>query len=315
MDDLIFTGNGEEMFVVFKQSMKEEFDMTDLGKMKYFLGIEVTQNVEGIFICQKKYAREVLERFGMEKSNPMTNPMVPGCKLSKDEDGKAIYASFYKQMVGSLMHLIATRPDLMFAICLVSRYVERPTGMHLAVVKRIFRYLRGTTKFGIMYRRGKEGTLIAYSDSDYAGDVNDRRSTSGYVFVLGSGAVSWSSKKQPVVTLSTIEAEFIAAASCACQNVWLRRILEQVGHPQLKPTTVYYDNNSTIKLSRNPVLHGRSKHIDVRFHFLKDLCKDEVIKLVQCRSQEQISDIMTKHLMLESFSNFSSRLGMIKLYD
>ena len=118
-----------------------------------------------------------------------------------------------------------------------------------------------------------------------------------------------------MVTLSTTEAEFIAVASCACQSVWLRRILELLGHPQLKPTTVYCDNSSTIKLSRNPVFHGRSKHIDVRFHFLKDLCKDEVIKLVQCRSQEQISDIMTKHLMLESFSNFSSRLGMIKLYD
>ena len=213
------------------------------------------------------------------------------------------------------MYLTATRPDLMFVVCLVSRYVERPTGMHLAAVKRIFRYLRGIIDFGIIYRRGNEATLIAYLDSDYAGDVNDRRSTSGYVFVLGSGAVSWSSKKQPVVTLSTTEAEFIAAASCACQNVWLRRILEQVGHPQLKPTTVYYDNNSTIKLSRNPVLHGRSKHIDVRFHFLRDLSKDEVIKLVQCSSQEHISDIMTKPLKLESFSNFRSRLGMIKLYD
>jgi hypothetical protein len=262
VDDLIFTGNDGDMFRRFKESMKKEFDMTDLGKMRYFLGVEVVQNSDGIFMSQRKYAKEVLER-GMKHCNSAYNPIVPGCKLSKDGSGAVVDATMYKQMVGSLMYLTATRPDLMYSVCLISRYMEKPTEMHLQAVKKILRYLKGTMELGIRYRRGGEGSLVGFADSDYAGDVDDRKSTSGYVFMLGTGAVSWSSKKQPVVTLSTTEAEFIAAASCACQGVWLRRILEKLGHVQGISTTIYCDNSSAIKLSKNPVLHGRSKHIDV----------------------------------------------------
>lgn len=311
VDDLIFTGNSECMFKGFKDSMMREFDMSDLGRMKYFLGVEVIQNAELIFICQKKYAREVLGRFGMEHSNAVQNPIVPGCKLTKNEENaKGVNTTEYKQLVGSLLYLTATRPDLMYAVGLVSRYMERPTEMHLQAVKRILRYLRGTTEFGIIYRKGDEGKLRAYADSDYAGDVDDRKSTSGFVFMLGTGAVSWSSKKQPVVTLSTTEAEFIAAASCACQGVWLRRILGNIGLEQVTSTVIYCDNNSAIKLSKNPVLHGRSKHIDVRFHFLRDLTRDGVVELVYCNTQEQIADIMTKPLKLEAFLKLRDKLGM-----
>jgi hypothetical protein len=311
VDDLIFTGNSECMFKGFKDSMMREFDMSDLGRMKYFLGVEVIQNAELIFICQKKYAREVLGRFGMEHSNAVQNPIVPGFKLTKNEENaKGVNTTEYKQLVGSLLYLTATRPDLMYAVGLVSRYMERPTEMHLQAVKRILRYLRGTTEFGIIYRKGDEGQLRAYADSDYAGDVDDRKSTSGFVFMLGTGAVSWSSKKQPVVTLSTTEAEFIAAASCACQGVWLRRILGNIGLEQVTSTVIYCDNNSAIKLSKNPVLHGRSKHIDVRFHFLRDLTRDGVVELVYCNTQEQIADIMTKPLKLEAFLKLRDKLGM-----
>jgi hypothetical protein len=188
--------------------------------------------------------------------------------------------------------------------------MERPTEMHLQAVKRILRYLRGTTEFGIIYRKGDEGQLRAYADSDYAGDVDDRKSTSGFVFMLGTGVVSWSSKKQPVVTLSTTEAEFIAVASCACQGVWLRRILGNIGLEQVTNTVIYCDNNSAIKLSKNPVLHGRSKHIDVRFHFLRDLTRDGVVELVYYNTQEQIADIMTKPLKLEAFLKLRDKLGM-----
>ena len=158
--------------------------------------------------------------------------------------------------------------------------------------------------------KGGEGSLIAFADSDYAGDVDDWKSTSGYVFMLGTRAVSWSSRKQPVVTLSTTEAEFIAAASCACQGVWLRRILEKLGHAQGVCTTIYYDNSFAIKLSRNPVLHGRSKHIDMRFHFLHELTIDGIVELVHCSTQEQVLDIMTKPLKLEVFLKLRDKLGM-----
>jgi hypothetical protein len=311
VDDLIFTGNDEEMFRNFKESMKKEFDMSDLGRMKCFLGVEVIQNSDGIFICQSKYAKEVLERFGMERSNPVKNPIVPGCKLSKHEDSAMnVDATEYKKLVGSLWYLTATRPDVMYVVGLISRYMEKPTEMHLQAGKRILRYLKGTIEFGIGYRKRGDGSLIAFADSDYARDVDDKKSTSGYVFMLGTWVVSWSSRKQPVVTLSTTEAEFIAAASCACQGVWLRRILEKLGHVQGMCTTIYCDNSSAIKLSRNPVLHGRSKHIDVRFHFLRELTRDGVVELMYCNTQEQVSDIMTKPLKLEVFLKLRDKLGM-----
>ena len=152
--------------------------------------------------------------------------------------------------------------------------------------------------------------LLAYTDSDYAGDLEDRKSTSGFLFVLSSGAVSWSLKKQPVVTLSTTEAEFITAASCACQAVWLRKMLEKLDHASAGTTIIYCNNSYTIKLSKNPVIHGRSKHIDVCFHFLRDLTRDGVVALLHCRSQEQLDDIMTKPLPRVVFEKLRMLMGV-----
>ncbi|KAH9685900.1 hypothetical protein KPL70_014158 [Citrus sinensis] len=313
VDDLIFTGNNESMFEEFKKSMEKEFDMSDLGKMRYFIGVEVVQNENGIYLSQKKYAKEVLDRFGMRESHPSKNPIIPGCKLTKDENGVKVDETEYKQDVGCLMYLAATRPDLMYVLGLVSRYMGCPTELHMQAVKRVLRYLRGTMNLGLQYKRNGTNKLEAFTDSDYVGDLDDRRSTSGHVFMLSSCAVSWSSKKQPVVTLSTTKAEFIAAASCACQGVWMRSVLEKLGHAQNESTVIHCDNNSTIKLSKNPVLHGRSKHIDIRFHFLRDLTKDGTVKLVYCSTQNQIADIMTKPLKLEVFEALREGLGMCRV--
>jgi len=168
--------------------------------------------------------------------------------------------------------------------------MEAPTELHYQAVRKILRYLKGTLDYGLFYkkRKSERHELVGFSDSDYAGDVDDRKSTSGHVFLLSGAAVSWSSKKQPVVTLSTTEAEFIATASCACQGIWLRRILEEVKYTQQGPIMLFCDNSSTIKLSKNPVLHGRSKHIDVRFHFLRDLTKERKVELVHCRSVSKL---------------------------
>lgn len=153
--------------------------MTDLGKMRHFLGIEVVQNSRGIFICQQRYASEILERFGMSRSKAMTSPIVPGTKLSRSESGEPVDATQFKQIVGSLMYLTATRPDLMFAVSLLSRFMERPVEAHLLAAKRILRYIQGTLEYRICYKKGNETELVAYTDSDYGGDVDDRKSTSG----------------------------------------------------------------------------------------------------------------------------------------
>ncbi|GAU28376.1 hypothetical protein TSUD_257040 [Trifolium subterraneum] len=264
-----------------EESMKKRFAMTDLGSMKYFLGVEVIQSDSGIFIHQHKYAAEILKRFGMENCNKVCSPIVPGCKLVKDENGNATDASKFKQMVGCLMYLLATMPDLAYSICLVARFMDMRTEMHIAAIKRIMRYLKGTLTDGIMYKHTTDTKLefVGWSDSDYAGDLDDRKSTSGFVFMLGTSAISWSSKKQPIVS-------------------------------QDKSTAIYCDNSSSIKLSRNPIMHERCKHIDVRFHFLRNLTKDGVVELRHCKSQEQLADLMTKSLKLEAFDMLRGGLGM-----
>jgi hypothetical protein len=249
----------------------------------------------------------------MENCNKVCTPIVPGNKLTKDEGGKAMDSTKYRQLIGCLMYLLATRPDLAFSVCLIARYMEKPTELHLAAAKRVIRYLQGSLHYGILYANNSECVLHGWSDSDYAGDLDDRKSTTGYVFMYGNGAVSWSSKKQAIVTLSTTEAEFVAAASCACQAVWLGRILEQLNQAQMHGTVIFCDNTSSIKLSKNPVMHGRCKHIDVRYHFLRDLTKDGAVEMKFCTSQDQVADIMTKALKLETFYKLRAKMGMCDL--
>ncbi|CAJ2655081.1 unnamed protein product [Trifolium pratense] len=180
---------------------------------------EVVQNAKGISISQAKYVRDILERFDMLNCNAVQCPTVPGCKLTKEGGGENVDVTRFKQIIGRLMHLIATRPNIMFAVCLISRYMEKPTDVHLLAAKKVLRYVKGTMEFGVQYLKSEEHELLAYTDSDNAGDIDDRKSTFGDVFMLEARVISWSSKKQPVVTLSTTEVEFIAATSCACQVV------------------------------------------------------------------------------------------------
>ena len=189
VDDLIFNGNDESMFKEFKHSIMNEFDMADLGRMSYFLGLQVLQRSEGIYVSQQKYAQEVLNRFNMDRCNAVHNPIVPGFKMMKD-GGIKVDGTLYKQIVGSLMYLTATRPDMMYVVSLISRYMEQPIELHLKAAKRVLRYLKGTTNFGLFYKKGGNEELVGYTDNDYAGDQDDRKSTSGYVFRLSSGAVS-----------------------------------------------------------------------------------------------------------------------------
>jgi hypothetical protein len=315
VDDLIYTGDDKVMMFEFKKSMMQAFDMTDLGKMRFFLGIEILQKSEGIFVCQQKYATDILKKFTMSESKPVNSPIVPGSKIHRDVNGAAVDDTYFKQIVGSLMYLTATRPDIMFSVSLISRYMSKPTELHLQAAKRILRYLKGTVSYGIFYKKGGEEELLAFTDSDYAGDEEDSKSTSGYVFLLSSGAVSWMSKKQPIVALSTTEAEFVAAAASACQAVWMRRVLRNLSHDQEGSTSIMCDNSSTIKLSKNPVMHGRSKHIRVRFHFLRDLAKDGEVELVYCPTQEQVADLMTKALKLEAFQKLRKKMGMFDLSE
>eukprot|EP00253_Pinus_taeda_P010323 PITA_10323 len=204
VDDLIFTSNDASLIADFKAVMKSEFEMTDLGFLRYFLGIKVDQSENGVFISQVKYVEAVLKRY-MQNSKATVTPTVMGLKLSKEDSSKDFDPKLYKSIVGNLMYLTATRPDIMHTVSLISRFMERPKETHWQATKRILRYVNGTKGFGILYSSSKSFMLTGYTNSDWAGRVDDRKSTSGYVFHMGFGAISWASKKQPVVALSTAE--------------------------------------------------------------------------------------------------------------
>jgi hypothetical protein len=310
VDDVIFTGNDDQLIKNFKSVMKEEFEMTDMGFLRYFLGIEVDQNEKGIFISQARYVNQVLSRFNMQECKAAITPTVMGLKLSREDSSKDFDPSLYKSIVGSLMYLTATRPDIMYAVSLISRFMERPKEAHWQAAKRILRYVKGTKMFGILYNVSEHSDLVGYTDSDWAGSVDDRKSTSGYVFHMGSGAISWASKKQSIVALSTAEAEYVAATAAACQAVWMRRMLRSLGQEQAKATVIFCDNSSAIALSKNSVFHKRTKHIDTRFHYIRELVNNGEIVLEHCRTQEQVADILTKPLDQKSFEFLRKCLGM-----
>eukprot|EP00253_Pinus_taeda_P034558 PITA_34558 len=284
VDDVIFTSNDDQLIKNFKSVMKEEFEMTDMGFLRYFLGIEVDQNEKGIFISQARYVDQVLSRFNMQECKAAITPTVMGLKLSREDSSKDFDPSLYKSIVGNLMYLTTTRLDIMYAVSLISRFMERPKEAHWQAAKRIL--------------------------SDWAGSVDDRKSTSGYVFHMGSGAISWASKKHSIVALSTAEAEYVAATAAVCQAVWMRRMLRSLGQEQAKAIVIFCDNSSAIALSKNSVFHKRTKHIDTRFHYIRELVNNGEIVLEHCRTQEQVADILTKPLDQKSFEFLRKCLGM-----
>ncbi|KAL5575123.1 hypothetical protein UlMin_016822 [Ulmus minor] len=226
------------MFNEFKEVMTKEFEMTDMGLMAYYLGIEVKQQKDGIFISQESYAKEILKKFKMENCKPISTPTKYRIKMSKHEEGERVDPTFFKSLVGSLRYLTCTRPNILHAVGLVSCYMESPTITHFKAAKRILRYLKGTIDFGLFYSVSNDYKFVGYSDSDWGGDIDNRRSTTGFVFFMGDTAFTWMSKKQPIVTLSTCEAEYVAATSCVCHAIWLRNLLKEICLIQEEPTKV-----------------------------------------------------------------------------
>ena len=311
VDDLLVTGSNPEEVQKFKADMKKEFEMSDLGEMNYFLGMEIHQSNDGIFICQKKYAEDILKKFKMEKCKPIATPLEANLKLSKEDGYASTDEKQFRSLVGSLLYLTATRPDLMYAASLLSRFMQSPSEAHFAAGKRILRYLRGTTDYGIFYKSNSTEDLKGYTDSDWAGSVDDMKSTSGYTFFIGSGAISWNSRKQETVAQSTAEAEYIAASSAVSQVIWIRKILSDLGCLTYGATTIYCDSKSAVAIAKNPVDHGRTKHIKVKYHFIREAEGTHQVSLIHCGSNEQVADIFTKPLPRDKFQHFRTALGMM----
>jgi hypothetical protein len=212
-------------------------------------------------------------------------------------------STIFMSLVGSLRYLTCTRPGILYGVGLVSCYMGSPTMTHFKAAKRIIRYVKGTIDFGLLYQSSNEFKLIGYSDNDWGGDVDDRKSTTGFVFYLGNSAFSWSSKKQPIVTLSsTCEAEYVAATSSVCHAIWLRKLLKELHMPQVDAKEIYLHNKSALALAKNPVFHDRSKHIDTKYHFIKECIVKKEVQLKFMKTHDQVADIFTKPLKNEIFS-------------
>jgi hypothetical protein len=311
VDDFIYTCNLS--IDMFKSTMKKEFEMTDLGLMKYFLGIEVTQNDKGIFICQSKYAKDVLKRFRMINCSPVYTHGVDGTKLSREQNEMDFDSTIFRKLVGSLMYLTVTRPDIMYGISLISRFLDTPNNSHWKEGKSLLIYIAGTMNHGILYFTSNNMQLVGYTDSDFARSIDDKKSTSGYAFHLGIRIVAWASKKQPIVTISSVEEEYVEATSTACQVVWMRRFLKDLMHNQEEPTKIYCDNKSTISLSKNHVFHKRKNYINTRYHFIQELINNGELILQHCRSKEQLAEIFTKALAQDQFEYLIEALGIVNI--
>ena len=253
----------------------------------------------------------MLKKFQMEDCKPVSTPMITGCKLSKDDESKEVDQRLYRSMIGILLYVIASRPDVMQAIGQVARFQAAPKENHVIAVKMIFRYLKGTVDFGLWYPKGNDLTLIAYSDADWAGCVDDRKRTSGTAFFLGGCLVSWSSKKQSSVSLSTAEAEYIAAAACCTQILWMKQTLQDKHVTCNQPIPILCDNTSAINISKNTVMHSKTKHIPIKFHFLWEQVTEKNMKLEYIGTKEQVAEIFTKPPPRETFKYLREKLGFI----
>ena len=245
---------------------------------------------------------------GMNDSKPVKTPVDPGHRLVKAN--KALDQPLYQSVVGSLMYLATcTRPDIAYAVGMLARFSSKPNQSHWTAAKRVLRYLRGTVNFGILYR-GESGVL-GYSDADWAGDADDRKSTSGYMFLIAGGPVSWKSRKQSTVALSTAEAEYVALSTAVQECMWMQRLLSELGNPPDGPTTILEDNQSSIAMAKNPQFHGRAKHIDIKHHFIRDQVSIGSIELQYCPTNEMLADVLTKGLAHEKFSILRERAGVV----
>ena len=309
VDDIIFGATNDSLCKKFSDLMQSEFEMSMMGELTFFLGLQIKQLDDGIYVHQSKYCRELLKRFGMDSCKSASTPMGTACYLDKDEAGKRIEVTKYRGIIGSLLYLTASRPDIMFSVCMCARFQADPKESHYTAVKRIMKYLKGTTNTGLWYPRDALLKLVGYSDSDFAGCKVERKSTSGTCHLIGSSLVSWFSKKQNCVALSTAEAEYIAAGSCCAQILWMKQQLSDFGL-NLTKIPIKCDNTSAINLTKNPVLHSRTKHIEIRHHFLRDHVQkgDCTIEFVQ--TSEQLADIFTKPLPRDTFYKIRRELGI-----
>jgi len=311
VDDIIFGATNNDLCDDFSKLMRNEFEMSMMGELNFFLGLKIKQTLTGTMIHQQKYVKELIKRFGMESTKPIDTPISPSTRLVEDDRSPSVEEKLYRGMIRSLLYLTASRPDIVFSVGLSARFQSNPKETHLKAVKRILRYLKDALDLALWCPRGCNFDLIGHADADYTIFLVDRKNTSGMPHFLGPCLVSWATKKQHSVAMSIAEVEYVAAASCCPQLLWIRQQLKDFCI-NTGCIPIFCDNTSAINIAKDPCQHKRTKDIDIRHHFFRDIIEKGLILMNFCATDRQIANIFTKVLSREQFERNRLELGMIK---
>lgn len=308
VDDIVLTASSLPTIRRIISALQQEFPMKDLGRL-HFIGMHVQHSTSGIYLSQHQYMIEILERAGISDCKPCTTPVDVNPKLPSDI-APVLDPTDYCSLAGDLQYLTFTRPDIAYAVQQVCLHMHDPRESHLAALKRILRYIRGTLLLGLFVRPTSQTELIVYSDADWVGCLYTRRSTSGYAVFFGDNLVSWSSKRQNTVSRSSAKAEYRAVANAVAEATWLRQLLTELHAPLPKTTLVYCDNNSSVYMSSNPVQHQRTKHVEIDIHFVREHVALGNVRVLHVPTTSQYADIFTKGLPSSVFTDFRSSLNV-----
>lgn len=310
VDDLILTGSCSTTLARFTSQLSHRFALKDLGDLHYFLGIEVLPHDHGLLLSQQKYILDLLDRTHMSDAKAVATPMATSTSLSISDGSALPDATEYRSIVGSLQYLSLTRPDISFPVNKLSQFMHCPTDSHWGAVKRLLRYLRGTSHLGLLLRKSSPVNLHAFSDADWAGNKDDRTSTTAYVVFLGSNPISWSSKKQKAVSRSSTEAEYRAVAHTTAELCWVQSLLQELKVQIPKSPVIYCDNVGTTYLCVNPVFHSKMKHVGIDFHFVRDRVANGSLRVTHVSSADQLADLLTKPLSRPTLVSLRSKIGV-----
>ncbi|XP_059070464.1 uncharacterized mitochondrial protein AtMg00810-like [Cryptomeria japonica] len=308
VNDIIITGSTMACVQDLISQLQSAFAIKDLGSLHYFLGIEALSTPTGLLLSQRKYTLDLLKKTKMDGAKPVRTPICSQEKLSKFTGSAFSDPTLYRSVVGALQYLTLTRPDITFAVNKVCQFMQQPTDDHWNAVKRILQYLKETLSYGLQLSKSSPLTLNAFSDSDWAGCPDDRRSTSGYCIFLGPNLISWSARKQKTVSRSSTEAEYRGVAIATAELIWIQSLLSELRYSPTTPPILWCDNLGATYLMANPVFHARTKHIEIDYHFVREKVANKGLAVRFISTQDQVADVFTKGLSSARFALLRDKL-------